>query len=150
MGVSLIRPRMAVRGLTELISWLRFIPARIVFERKNLLNAFGPAARLVVKHFQGFANPIEARVVVNCTCPVAAVDAVEDRRHFEYLRASFEEERVERFGSWQRCHCQFSASFCASMRHHNTGLSKLNSFRVSRSTNSFKLPERKPSRSSVM
>src|SRR5262245_39352347 len=130
MGISVVRPRMAIRGLTELISWLRLIPARIVFERKNLLNALRPAARLVVKHFQGFANPIEARVVVNRARPVAAVDAVKDRRHFEYLRAGFEIKRVERFGCRQRGHGSLLSSFGASIGHHNTGLSKLNSFRV--------------------
>ena len=51
------------RGARERVplSWLRSFPMGIVIQRENLLDAFGPAAALVVQHFERLTDARQTR-----------------------------------------------------------------------------------------
>src|SRR5689334_10886831 len=83
---------------------LRRLPARFIFEGKNLLNPLGPAAAAVLKHFQGLPNLLHARVGVRLACARAAPDPVQDRGEIQQLGAGFEEIAIQSVRSNKRCH----------------------------------------------
>src|SRR5262249_55219887 len=103
-------------------------------EREELLHALRPAAALVGEHPQRLADFRQARVVPRPGGAGAAADAVEDRRQVEQPGARVKEVRIQGLVRGER-------------RHGDSGLAY--SRLLSRLTSAFRLPERKPSRSSV-
>src|SRR5262249_21006580 len=118
----------------DTLARLRVLPLGVIFERKDLLNAFGPAAALVVQDLQSPANLLQTRVAVKRGGISAPTDAVEDGGQVEEPTTGFEEEVVKGFGGGERAH---GVNSCANERFN------------SKDTRVFRLPERKPSRSRV-
>src|SRR5262249_12902160 len=115
----------------------------VVIQREYLLNALGPAATAVVEHFQGPANLVQARIGRCITSPLTAANAVEDGGQVEQLAAGFQEISVKGFGSRYWGHGSHARSVSGS------GVGMANRRLLSTLTSTFKLPERKPSRSRV-
>ena len=70
------------------------MPGWVVVKGKDLLDAFGPAAALVVQDFECLADLFQARIPVHGRGSLAAADAVEDGGNFQDLAADFEEVGV--------------------------------------------------------
>src|SRR6516225_2962402 len=76
----------------ESITRLRLLPARIVFQRENLLNAFRSAAGLIVQHLERLADFLDARIVGQHLARfLAAIDAIKNGGDVEQFAACFEE-----------------------------------------------------------
>src|SRR5207249_4587553 len=115
---------------------------RIVLARENLLNALGAAAARILQHFQGLPNLLETGVVRHAGGGGAAVDPVEEGGQVEQFATGLEKRGVQRLGGGQRRRVHGAA-----LGHSCTG--RENKRLWSMLTRVFKLPERKPSRSSV-
>src|SRR5207253_76965 len=104
----------------------------VIIERKDLLDPFRPAARLIVQHFERLADFLDARVVGRHLAGLlAAIDAVEDRRNIEQLAAGLEEVLLQGFVRRQRFHhlapfflangfCEYSRLVTWSKEHRAT------------------------------
>src|SRR4051794_32584682 len=108
------------------------LPGGIVREGKDLLDVRGLLRAGRCKTVDRFSDAVEPWIVN----PAATVDAVEDGGQVEQLAAGVEEVAIERLGCDQR-----------GQRHGVPPAAK--SRFVSRLTNWLRLPDRKPSRSSV-
>src|SRR5262245_29169371 len=111
----------------------RQFPLRIVCKREDLLSLLGTVDLFFHQHFESRLEPIKARIL-QLVGANAAVDAVKDRGQVEHTRSRFKKILIE--------------DLCSRHRSHDT-FSFANFRRVSSITISFRLPERKPPKSSV-